>query len=160
MYWLEGAQDKEVCLIVIKSGCLNLQGCSLQMETATSLGVKEAPCIYQMPGTTSLIDRCSFKGGGPGKARTAGIYSNEGSAVIQNCTFHSLLAGGVIASLAPETSFVCRDNAFVSCLSAGLYLEARQPASAFVLHNVFMVCKCSGIILNSYVDAFVALNEL
>jgi len=29
-----------------------------------------------------------------------------------------------------------------------------------VLHNVFMVCKCSAIVLNSHVDAFVALNEL
>lgn len=130
------------------------------METVASLDGKKAPCIYQMPGTTSFIQRCSFKGGGPSKAQTAGIFNRQGNSVVQNCTFHSLIAGGIIAELSPKTSFVCRDNAFVSCLSTGLYLEAKQAARPFVLHNVFMVCKCSAIILNSHVDAFVALNEL
>ena len=44
--------------------------------------------------------------------------------MIQYCSFHSLIAGGIIAQLGPQTAFVCRDNAFVSCLTAGLYVEA------------------------------------
>jgi hypothetical protein len=62
-----GLENKEemVCIILIKSGTLILNGCSLSVEGIKKSTLKyKAPCIYQMPGTSSLIQRCSFRGGG------------------------------------------------------------------------------------------------
>ena len=47
----------------------------------------------------------------------------------------------------------------VSCSLAGLYLQGRK-SQPVVVHNLFMLCKSPCIILNNYVDAFVALNEM
>jgi hypothetical protein len=68
--------EETVCLILLKSGTLNLQGCSLSVESIKPDTLRyKAPCIYQMPNTTSFIQKCSFRGGGPNKARTAGIFN-------------------------------------------------------------------------------------
>lgn len=82
-------KDDIVCLILIKSGTLILQGCSLSVESIKDNSTKmKVPCIYHTPDTTSFIQRCSFRGGGLTNALTAGIYSKEGNSVIQNCQFH------------------------------------------------------------------------
>jgi hypothetical protein len=48
--------EETVCLILLKSGNLNLQGCSLSVESIKPDTLRyKAPCIYQMPNTTSLI---------------------------------------------------------------------------------------------------------
>ena len=72
-----------VCLILIKSGILILNGCSLSVESIKKNTLKnKAPCIYQMPDTSSFIQRCSFRGGGMNKANTAGIYNRMGNSLI------------------------------------------------------------------------------
>ena len=46
-YWLENAREKDqVCLIYVKSGRLNLQGCNFQMEQVCCQVGQKAPCIY------------------------------------------------------------------------------------------------------------------
>jgi hypothetical protein len=114
-----------------------------------------------MPRTTSFIDRCSFRGGGPNeqKADTVGIVVNKGQALIQHCQFHQFNKGGVISDLEYDAVFVFRDNALVSCSLVGLYVQGVN-SNPIILHNVFMVNKSPGIIINSYVDAFIALNEM
>jgi hypothetical protein len=67
--------------------------------------------------------------------------------------------GGVIADLEKDSSFVFRDNALVSCSLVGLYVQG-QRSNPIILHNVFMVNKSPGIIINTAVDAFLALNEM
>jgi hypothetical protein len=66
--------DEIVCLILIKSGTLILQGCSLSVESIKNNLKFKAPCIYQKPDTTSFIQRCSFRGGGMRNAMTAGMF--------------------------------------------------------------------------------------
>jgi len=51
-------QDPEemLCLIVIKSGTLNLQGCHLSVESIKPNAMQyKISCIYQMPDTTSFM---------------------------------------------------------------------------------------------------------
>ena len=51
-------QDPEemLCLVVIKSGTLNLQGCHLSVESIKPTAMQyKIPCIYQMPDTTSFM---------------------------------------------------------------------------------------------------------
>ena len=153
-------EQDAVCLILIKSGTLILQGCSLSVESIKKNSLKyKVPCVYQMADTCSFIQKCSFRGGGLHKADTAGIYNKNGNSLIQNCQFHQFQSGGVIADLAARNIFVFRDNAIVSCSATGLYIEG-EGSQPVILHNVFMVCKCSSIIINTRVDALIAMNEM
>ena len=71
-------------LIIVKSGTLNLQGCSfsVDMVRVNSIYTSKIPCIYLMPDTKAFVTRCQFRGGGPEKAGTVGMYSNKADVVL------------------------------------------------------------------------------
>ena len=76
-------------LIILKSGQVNLHGCSLSVEAVRKNNVYKyrIPCIYQHPLTTTFITRCVLRGGGPEKADSCGVFNNMGNSVIQNSHF-------------------------------------------------------------------------
>ena len=73
-----------LALIVLKSGTINLQGCSLSVETVekNDAYLYKIPCLYQVPETTAFITRSLFRGGGPDKADSVGIFNNEGNLIL------------------------------------------------------------------------------
>ena len=73
----------KTCLIIVKSGCVILQGCSFSFEGVVKRKKNQKTVfIYQMPRTISIIDRCIFKGGDEDKERSAGIYLQKCSSLV------------------------------------------------------------------------------
>lgn len=160
-------------MIVVKSGVLRLHDCYFHLDgigddpaqpslPRSSTGPTRTVGLFQMPGTTCLIDRTQFKAGKQEESKSIGVLNSAGNCIVQNCQFHAFQGGAVISKLGSElgvsTVLLARDNAFVSCEGCGIYVEgAAQP---LIIHNAFMACKCSGVILGSRADGFVALNEM
>lgn len=69
--------EEPICLIFIKSGTLNLRGCSLSVESLKPHAHRhKIPCLHQLPDTTSVIQRCAFRGCGEGDAPvTTGVFN-------------------------------------------------------------------------------------
>lgn len=76
-------KSEMLALIIVKSGTVNLQGCSLSVEIVekNNLYLSKIPCLYQMPDSTTFITRCLFKGGGPDKADSIGVFNNKGNLI-------------------------------------------------------------------------------
>lgn len=75
---VQGFNTKDmVALVILKSGTLNMQGCSLSVETVqlNNIYKSKIPCFYQKPDTISFITKCQFRGGGEEKAESVGIYN-------------------------------------------------------------------------------------
>ena len=73
-----------ICIVHIKSGTLNLIGCNFSVESVMRDSTLQSKvlCLVQRPGTQSFISHCTFRGGGPEKAATAGIYIHKSNAII------------------------------------------------------------------------------
>ena len=155
-------------MIIVKRGILQLHNCYFHLDgLPDEIKREDQPVpfpnsktvgIFQMPGTTCLVDRSQFKGGVQEFSKSVGILNNCGNCIVQNCQFDSFLGGALISTMAIETVLLARDNAFVSCETCGIYVDG--PAQPLIIHNVFMACKCSSVILGSQSDGFVALNEM
>lgn len=115
----------ELCLIHVKSGSLTLNGCSLYLDsTEDGESYDRFSFIYQMNNTRTFISRCQFKGGGPDKSHSTGIFLLKGSTIIQKCNFQDLRLGAVIADLDVTSQFIFRDNAAVTCSGSVVHIDS------------------------------------
>ena len=68
-----------------------------------------------MPGTSSYVSNCAFRGGGHTKQSTQGIFLNKANSLIENSQFQQFMDGGIIANLNPDNLLVFNNNSVFTC---------------------------------------------
>ena len=78
-------RGKNLCLVHVVSGMLILENCDLAIKNKNFKSVEsKVACVHQMPGTTTYINNCHFRGGGKTQFPTLGLYASKANCLVAN----------------------------------------------------------------------------
>lgn len=152
-------KDNIFCIILLASGTLNMQGCTLSLDGIFKETHKKVPSVVALPNSYIAISKCNFKGDTTNDAETAGVVASHANVTIQQCQFAHHKSGAIMLNLKAKNMAVIEDNNIVSCETAGIYCQGESSTPRFK-GNKIMFCKCSAIKTYLGVKAEIVGNEI
>lgn len=143
------------CLILVRSGSLILNGCTLSLDGLQKETYRKVPCIVALPHTNVELYRCNFKGDTQNNSDTSGLVSINSDTTITNCSFAYFNCGAIMVSALPQTKTYIVESQILSCSTAGIYIQGRS-CKPTIRGNRFAFCNCDAIVTTLDVDANVS----
>lgn len=151
--------DDLYCIILLRSGTLRLNGCTMSLDGMHKETHKKVPCIAAMPGTRLEVFDCKLKGDTINDADTAGILCVNADLNVRRSTMAHFKSGAIMATALPQNMLFIGENEIMTCETAGIYLQGRA-SKPVVCNNKIKFCRCVGITTNLDVDANIYGNEM
>jgi hypothetical protein len=93
--------DDLYCIILIRSGMLKMNGCTLSLDGIFKETHKKVPCVAAMPQSSVEIKDCAFKGDTTNNADTAGLLAINADVKVIKSTFAYFKSGAVMIIAQP-----------------------------------------------------------
>jgi hypothetical protein len=151
--------DDLYCIILLRSGTLKMNGCTLSLDGVFKETHKKIPCIAAMPESRIEIFDCNLKGDTVNDADTAGLLSINADVSVKHCKFAHFKSGGMMVMALPQNIVYISNNTVISCETAGIYLQGRA-SKPVVANNKIKFCRCTAITTNLDVDSNIYANEM
>ena len=149
--------DDLYCIVLVRSGTLKMNGCTLSLDGVFKETHKKIPCVAAMPETRVDIIDCNFKGDTVNSADTAGLLSIDADLCVKDSTFAHFKSGGLMVMSMPQNFVYISNNEILSCETAGIYLQGRS-SKPVIAQNKIKFCRCTAITTNLDVDSNIYAN--
>ena len=93
--------DDLYCIILVRSGTLRMNGCTLSLDGVFKETHKKVPCVAAMPDARIEIYDCNFKGDTVNDSDTAGLLSINADVSVKSSTFAHFKSGGMMIMALP-----------------------------------------------------------
>ena len=114
--------DDLYCIVLIRSGSLKMNGCTLSLDGIFKETHKKVPCVAAMPGSEVEIKDCAFKGDTTNNADTAGLLAIEANVKVTRSTFAYFKSGALMIIAKPQNEVFLGENTILSCQTCGIYV--------------------------------------
>ena len=94
--------DDLYCIILVRSGTLRINGCTLTLDGMFKETHKKVPIIAAMPGSKIEVFDCKLKGDTVNDADTAGILAVNANVNIQRSTMAHFKSGAIMITALPQ----------------------------------------------------------
>ena len=91
-----------ICLVLVKSGILKMNQCTLSLDGMTKETHKKGTAIVSFHNSSIEIFHCLFKGDTLNGSNTAGILSVNSDTTIYECSFAHFNFGAIMIRCRPE----------------------------------------------------------
>jgi len=88
--------EEMYCIILVRSGHLNLNGCTLSLDGIFKDTYRKVPCVVALPESSIALNKCNLKGDTMNESDTTGVLSVNAETVIKNCNFAHFLCGAIM----------------------------------------------------------------
>jgi len=151
--------DDLYCIILVRTGTLRLNGCTLSLDGMYKETHKKVPCIAAMPGSRIEIFDCKLKGDTVNNSDTAGILAVNANVNIRRSTLAHFKSGAIMCTALPQNMVYIGENEIMTCQTAGIYMQGRA-SKPIVCNNRIKFSKCVAMTTNLDVDANIYGNEI
>ena len=93
--------EQMYCIIMLKSGQLKINGCSLSLDGIFSETYRKVPCVAVLPKQKIHIHNCNFKGDTTNGAETTGILAYDSDVHISKSVISNFKCGGIMIQSEP-----------------------------------------------------------
>jgi hypothetical protein len=114
--------EEMYCIILVRSGHLILNGCTLSVDGIYKDTYRKVPCVVALPESSIELNKSNFKGDTMNEADTSGVLSINAETVIKNCNFAHFLCGAIMIQALPQNKTYIAENQILSCSTAGIYI--------------------------------------
>lgn len=151
--------DEMYCIILLKSGTLRLNKCTLSLDGIFRETYRKVPCLTVLSKASIEMVDCKFKGDTTNDANTAGIVAINADVDIRNCTLHHFKSGGIMVQSKAQNRVNISGNKIISCETNGIYIQGKS-SEPVIRDNEINFCRCAAITTNLDVKASLVNNKL
>jgi len=151
--------DDLYCIILVRSGKLKMNGCTLSLDGMFKETHKKVPCVACMPKTGLDLFDCNLKGDTVNDSDTAGILSVNADVNIKGSKFAHFKSGAIMLTALPQNTIYVGNNEILTCETAGIYMQGRA-SKPVIANNKIKYCRSVAITTNLDVDANIFGNEM
>jgi len=151
--------DDLYCIILLRTGILRINGCTMSLDGVFKETHKKIPCIACMPGSHLSMFDCQLKGDTTNHSDTAGILSINANVNVKRSVFAHFKCGGLMIAAVPQNKLFIDHNEILSCDTAGIYIQGRA-SKPVISNNKIKFCKATTICTNLDVDANIYNNQM
>ena len=114
--------DDLYCVILVRSGTLRINGCSLTLDGMYKETHKKVPIIAAMPRSKIEVLDCKLKGDTTNDADTAGILAVNADINVRRSTLAHFKSGAIMVAAMPQNMVFIAENEIMTCETAGIYM--------------------------------------
>jgi hypothetical protein len=94
--------EEMYCIILVRSGTLKLNGCTLSLDGISRETYRKVPCVAGLPSSRLEINKCNFKGDTVNDSDCTGILAMQSDCFLRNSTLAYFKCGGVMVEALPQ----------------------------------------------------------